>query len=207
MSVEEYGINPLYCVTLPGYTWQCGMKYTDIKLQTLQHKDLILLLEINIRGGISSVMGNRYVQSNEKRKILYVDANNFYGWAMSGYLRYAEIKFDRNVKLEEILNTSGDSDIGCFIEVDLKYPDNIKYKKRLSICPWKKTYLDDFSYFMKKSKPDTYTQTKKLICDWSDKKNYLFHYRLLKFYVRHGMEVVKIHSVFYFKQSKYLEKI
>ena len=35
MSVEEYGIIPLYCVSLPGFTWQCGMKFTDIKLQTL----------------------------------------------------------------------------------------------------------------------------------------------------------------------------
>ena len=34
---------------------------------------------------------------------------------------------------------------------------------------------------MKKIKPDTYTQTKKLICGWSDKKNYLIDYRMLKF--------------------------
>ena len=53
MSFEEYKINPLYCVSLPGYTYQCALKYTDIKLQTLQDKDLILLIENNIRGGIS----------------------------------------------------------------------------------------------------------------------------------------------------------
>ena len=29
--------------------------------------------------------------------------------------------------------------------------------------------------------PDTYIKTKKLICDWSDKKNYLILYRMLKF--------------------------
>ena len=40
ISIEDYGINPLYCVNLPGYTWQCGMKYTDIKLKTLRDKDL-----------------------------------------------------------------------------------------------------------------------------------------------------------------------
>ena len=57
ISVEEYKINPLYFVSLPGYTWQCGLKYTGINLQTLQDKDMILLLENNIRGGISSVMG------------------------------------------------------------------------------------------------------------------------------------------------------
>ena len=46
-------------------------KYTDIKLQTLQHKDMILLLENNIRGGISSVMGDRYVKSDDIKKIVF----------------------------------------------------------------------------------------------------------------------------------------
>ena len=70
ISFEEYGFNPLYCGSLPGYTWQCGMKYTDIKLRTLQDKDMILLLENNIRGGISSVMGDRFRKSDENKKIL-----------------------------------------------------------------------------------------------------------------------------------------
>ena len=55
---EEYGINPLYCVNLPGFTYQCALKYTIIKLQTLQEKDMILLIENKIRWGISSVMGD-----------------------------------------------------------------------------------------------------------------------------------------------------
>ena len=59
-SYKTFKINPLYCVSLPGYTWECGLKNTNIKLQTLQDKDMILLLENNIRGGISSVMGHRY---------------------------------------------------------------------------------------------------------------------------------------------------
>ena len=62
VSINEFSSNPLYCVSLPGYTWQCGLKYTEIKLQTLQDKDMVLLLENNIRGGISSVMGDRYVE-------------------------------------------------------------------------------------------------------------------------------------------------
>ena len=68
ISVNEYGINLLYCVSLPGYTWQCGLKYTRINLETLQDKDMILLLENNIRGGISSVMGDRYIQSDENKR-------------------------------------------------------------------------------------------------------------------------------------------
>ena len=59
---------------------------------------------------------------------------------------------------------------------------------------------------MKKIKPYTYTQSKKMICDWTDKKKYLVHYRMLKFYVRHGMIVDKVHEIISFKQSKWLEK-
>ena len=92
---------------------------------------MILLLENIIRGGISAVMVDRYVKSDENKKVLYKDANNLYGWAMSEYPPYDEIKFDRNVKLEGILDTPDDSSSGYFVEVDLKYPDNIKEKTKL----------------------------------------------------------------------------
>ena len=208
VSVNEFDINPLYCVSLPGYTWQCGLKYTGIKLQTLQDGDMTLLLENNIRGGISAVMGDRYIQSDGNKKILYIDANNLYGHSMSESLPYNEIKFNNNVELEDILNTPDDSDIGYFIEADLKYPDSIKEKaKYFPFAPVnKKINPNKFCDYMREIKPDTYIQTKKLICDWPDKKKYLVHYRMLKFYVRHGMIVDKIHYIISFKQSMWLEK-
>ena len=49
------------------------------------------------------------------------------------------------------------------------------------------------------------TACKKLICDWTDKKNYLVHYRMLKFYVKHGMIVEKVHEVISFKQRSWLK--
>ena len=205
VSVNEFGNNPLYCVSLPDYTWQCGLKYTGINLQTLQDKDMILLLENKIRGGISSVMGDRYVISDENKKILYVDAKNLYGHSMSQPLPYVEIKFDKRIKLEGILKTTDDSDIGYFVQVDLKYPDNIREKtKNFPFAPVnKKSNPDDFSDYMKEIVPDTYTQSKNLICDWNDKKNYLIHYRTLEFYVRHGIVVDKVHDIISFKQSKW----
>ena len=208
VSVGEFDINPLYCVSLPGYTWQCGLKYTGINLQTLQDKDMILLLENNIRGGISSVMGDRYIRSDDNKKVLYFEADNLYGDSMSQALPYDEIKYDNNIKLEDILNTPDDNHIGYFIEVDLKYPNNIKEKTRnFLFCPENKKFNpDDFNDYMKEIIPDTYTQTKKLICDWSEKKKYLVHYRMLKFYLRHGMIVDKVHSIISCKQSRWLEK-
>ena len=142
VSFEEYGFNPLYCISIPGYTYQCALKHTDIKLQTLQDKDLSLLLENIIRGGISSVLGDRYVKLDENKKILYMDATSLYGHSMSQMLPYDEIEMWHGHSdlymnwLEEILNTPDGSDIGYFVEVDLKYPDNIKEKtKNFPFCP------------------------------------------------------------------------
>ena len=214
VSFEEYGFNPLYCISLPWYTYQFALKYTDIKLQTLQNKDMILLIENDIRGGISSVMGDRYVKSDENKKILYMDATNLYGHSMSQMLRYDEIEMwyghpDLYMNsLEENLNTPDDNEIGYFLEFDLKDPDNIKEKtKKFPFCPEnKKINPDKYSNYMKKIKPKNYTKSKNLFCDWPDKKKYLIHYRMLKFYVRHGMIVEKIHEINSFKQSKWLEK-
>ena len=208
VSFNEFEVNPLNCVSLPGYTWQCGLNFTGINLQTLQHKNMVLLLENNIRGGISSVMGDRYIRSDENKKILYIDATILYGHSMSQPLPFDELKFDNNVKLEDLINTPDDSNVGYFIEVDLTYPKNIKEKtKNFPFAPVnKKINPDKFSNYMKEFKASTYIQTKKLICDWSDKKNYLVHYRMLKIYLRHGMIVEKVHDVISFKQSRWLEK-
>ena len=70
----------------------------------------------------------------------------------------------------------------------------------------KKINPDNFHGCVKEIKPDTYIQASKLICDWSDKKTCLVHYRMLKFYIKHGMIVDKVHEIISFKQSKWLEK-
>ena len=160
-------------------------------------------------------MGDRYVKSSDTKKILYQDCTNLYGHSMSQPLPYDEIEMwhgDPGLYmnwLEKILNTPDDSDIRYFIEVDFRYPNNIKKTKNVPFCPenriiHKDKYNDN--EYMKQIKPKNYAKSKKLICDWSDKKNYLVHYRMLKFYVRHGMVVDKTHEIISFKQNEWLEK-
>ena len=38
VSIKDYGNNPFYCLSLPGYTYHCAFKNTGIQLQTLQDK-------------------------------------------------------------------------------------------------------------------------------------------------------------------------
>ena len=70
---------------------------------------MFLLLEKIIRGGINSVRGDRYVVSDDNKKTMFIDANNLYGHSMSQPLPYGGIKFEKNVRLEHILNTPDDS--------------------------------------------------------------------------------------------------
>ena len=119
----EYSINPLYSYSLPGYTWKAGLKITKIKLDFIRDKELVLLiLENNIREGISSVMGPRYIESDENTNLLYIDANNLNRWAISQNFPtgdFEKIKF---------LKTPDDNEYGYFIECDLEYPAEIKEK-------------------------------------------------------------------------------
>ena len=128
----EYSINTLYSYSLPGYTWKAGLEKTKIKLDFIKIKELSLLLENNIRGGVSSVMGPRYIESDEITKLLYIDANTLYGWAMSQYLPtgdFKKMKFlenDDSVQCdklldeikEDTLSTPDDNEYGYFIECD-----------------------------------------------------------------------------------------
>ena len=86
-STREYKIIPLYSYSLPGYTWKAGLKLTNIKLDFIKDtaklpsgKELLLLLENNIRGGISSVMGDRcnlmkINKSYISMQIIYMDGH------------------------------------------------------------------------------------------------------------------------------------
>ena len=59
---------------------------------------------------------------------------------------------------------------------------------------------------MTKIKPKNYTKAKKIICEWTNTKKFLYHSRMLNFNVRHGMIVEKKQEKISLKQNKCLEK-
>ena len=89
---------------------------------------------------------------DENKNVLHVDANNLHGQSISQPLPYNEIKFDKSVKLDDILNKTDDSDILYFVEVDLSFPDIIEEKlKHFPFAPENKIVnSDNFTTYMKK---------------------------------------------------------
>ena len=66
-------------MSLPGFTWQCALKYTGIKLQKTKDQDPFLTRGKDMHGGISGLMVDRFVESTENRKSFHIGANNLYG--------------------------------------------------------------------------------------------------------------------------------
>ena len=85
------------------------LKMTGIKLEKIFDIDIDmqLFIEKGLRGGISYIAkryckaNNNYIKNYDPKKpskyILYLDMNNLYGWAMSGYLPYGGFKWLKNV--------------------------------------------------------------------------------------------------------------
>ena len=173
-STLMYGINPLYSYSAPGYTTIDGLKVTNIKLDftkdtaKLTSGKELLPLENNNRGGISSVMGDRHVVSEVNKQILYIDANNLYGCAMSQYLPTGEFEklplnpcnYNLDQLVEDLLEIP-DEEYGFFIECNLEYPI-----VRLS----KKADTEIFTLHMNRVKQLNYKPTQKLVCDLTNKQ-------------------------------------
>src|SRR3977135_1611314 len=161
-------------MSTPGLTWDCGLKYTKIRLELLTDYDMMLFIEKGKRGGISGVMGTRHVIANnkylkdyDKNKesvfLAYWDANNLYGISMSQFLPYSGFVwwtdesinyFNSNLEeaTRQIKNVPDESNVGYFLQVDLHYPNSIKeLTKNFPLAPNKRSVaaeeLSDYQRF------------------------------------------------------------
>ena len=116
--------------------WDALLKHTEIELELLTDYNMHLFIEKGMRGGMSTEM-KRYCKANnaylsdydpkeESSFILYLDANNLYGWAMSQPLPVGKFRWERKMPTEEqIMNLSPHRKKGFILEVDLEYPPEL----------------------------------------------------------------------------------
>ena len=85
-----------------------------------------------------------YDKNIESSYLMYLDANNLYGWAMYQKLPVNGFKFENILsRFNEnfIKNCNEDSDIGYFLEVDAKYPKELfSSHKNLPFLPERKKF-------------------------------------------------------------------
>ena len=97
---------------------------------------MYLFIESSIRGGLSQIC-KRYAQANNKYMsdydkslmdsyILYLDANNLYGYAMCKYLPQSNFKWNTDLwTTDKILNLNDEGQTGYLFDVNLHYPEEL----------------------------------------------------------------------------------
>ena len=56
-------LNPLHYISLPGYSFDCFLKLSNVELGTIQDEQILKDFISALRGGICVVMGDRYIRS------------------------------------------------------------------------------------------------------------------------------------------------
>ena len=164
---------------------------------------MFLTYEEGIRGGICNKVhsyaeaNNKYMKNYDKNKesscLMYVDANNLYGWAMSKKLPVDGFEWVDDLSMftdDFIKSYDEEGDAGYLLVVDIEYP------KKLRVLH------SDLPFLTEKIKIN---RCPKLVCNVTDKQNYSIHIVALKQALNHGLKLVRVHSVISFRQEAWLK--
>ncbi|GFV85391.1 uncharacterized protein TNCV_3772161 [Trichonephila clavipes] len=182
--MQTYKLDPCWYFTTPALSWDAMLLHTKVAIELFTDYDMLLFIEKGVRGGISqccnryAIANNRYMSNfnpdDEIKYLMYLDANNLYGYAMSKYLPLKDFVWsDNDLTEQDILNLSDESDVGYILEVDLEYPSDLHDKH------------SDFP-LAPENKPPPNCKEPRLLTTLEPKTKYVLHYSNLKLYLKLG---------------------
>ena len=202
--IKNYELDPAHFVSLPGLAWQACLKKTNVELELLIDYDMLLMIEEGIRGGICHAIqryaktNNKYMKDYDKKKkssyIQYLDANNLYGKAMTEKLPVRGFRWMDDIsKMDEdfVRGYDKNDNKGYILEVDVDYPNELQ------------NLHSDLPFLPERM---VINNTKTLVCNLHDKKNYVVHINVLKQVLDHGLKLRKVHRVIEFDQEAWLKE-
>ena len=138
--------------------------------------------------------------------IMYWDANNLYGGAMSDPLPHGDFTLQTDVTLDDVLSLRLNATRGCFAEVDMAIPDELRDALNDYPLAPEQTAFDPSPRMAQLLECLGLPQstTPKLIPNLRAKTRYVLHYRALQQCVRLGYKVTAIHRALWFTQSRFL---
>ena len=191
--LQYYKLDPCHYFKSLGLSLNAMLKLTNIKLELMTYVDMFQFIEKDMHGGVSSIT-NRYGKANNKymkeydekapsKYIMYLDANNLYGWAMIQCLPKGNFKWmsEREIKKIDLGKYSADSKRGLIPEVDLEENKNLHelhndYPFTSEKVKASKNMLSGYCKKIAEKYNISIGFVSKLIPTLRDKKEYMFHY-------------------------------
>ena len=135
--LAHYSLDAVHYYSVPGLAWDADLRITHVSLELITDIDMYHFIENSIRGGISMIT-TRYARANPhillayetsrpNVSLIYLDAKNLYGWAMSQPLPTQGLRFLQPHEIEALTvgELSDDAEDGYIFEVDLSYPQHL----------------------------------------------------------------------------------
>ena len=195
------------------------LNMTKVELELIPDPDMYIFFEKGTRDGVSyisnnySKANNKYLKSydpkQESKHIIYLDANNLYGYAMSTFRPISGLEWI-DPKEFELNKYTSNSSKGCVLEVDLEYPKELRelhndYPLVPDKIEIKREMLSDYQLKIADHYNIPVGNVKKLVLIFFDKEKYVIHYQNLQLYLKLGLKLKKIHRVLEFNQSQWLK--
>ncbi|KAK3754327.1 hypothetical protein QZH41_017838 [Actinostola sp. cb2023] len=162
----------------------------------------------------TSIYRDGYDPEQHNNYLMYLDANNLYGWAMSQALpvnNFGWLTEQEATELQQDLMTLPDDGTeGYILEVDLSYPEELHdLHNDYPLAPERQKVTQDMlSPYCQQLNEELNlggAPVAKLVPNLNDKQHYILHYRNLKQYLSLGMKLTKVHRVLGFDQSPWLK--
>ena len=133
VCMQHYKLDPLWYYTAPGLAWDAALKKTKVTLDLITDDRILFMVEKGIRGGMCQVntryveARNQYVdpqveENEESNFLMYDDANNLYGVAMSCKLPVGSYKYLTAEEVPDIESFRENGDLGMIFKADWTVP-------------------------------------------------------------------------------------
>ncbi len=219
---ETLALDPWHYLSLPGLSWDAMLSFNDIKFDLITDIDQYNMVESSIRGGISGIY-TKYLSANNPylhdydpsmptSYILFLDACNLYATGLRSLLPKDGFRFLTEDEIAAFdIQSHGEWDgKGFFICADLEIPDSLHdmfngYPPVASREQIKDDMLSDVTKRIRDKIGMNYrTNTSRLVQTLYPKERYVCHYAILKYFIRLGIKVTKIHKILEFNQEAYM---
>ena len=132
---DFYKLDPLHYYTTPGLAWDAALRMSRVDLELITNENIYNMIENSIRGGISMI-STRHAKANNpslastydpdlpRQDLIYLDANNLYGHAMSQYLPTGGFRLLDDEEVEALDLDSLDDEMGTSMKWAYSIPWN-----------------------------------------------------------------------------------